>query len=183
MSYLFSIKHDITSKEFKSPDNLEANQYKNLIINWLCRRYNIEEFKYTFKVSFLSFSIWCNTLTISLDVRDEEQQRLFDKLPHIIKGTKQKGTGKLVNKNTLYFKLTDIIPITYPEIVKSVIFHTDKEKDDDGDDFIVYNWKIYLNDNTILLSSSQDKNEPMSIKYVYPTYIETRAFLKYLKGI
>lgn len=181
--HYFAIKHDISSNEFKTPDSTEQMQYGHLVINWLCRRYDYRCFSYSFKTTWITITIWENKLCISLDLRDVEQQRLFDHLPDEIKGTKQKGTGKLVNTNSLYFNVDEIVKFDYPAIVKTELWHTYKSKDNDGDDFYSYTYKLHLSDGTILYSLSQDKKEPISMQYTFPAKIQERAFLKYLKGI
>lgn len=149
----------------------------------LCRRYDYPYYKHSFQDSFLTFNIWDNELSISFDFRCEEQSKLFEALPKEIKGYKQKWTGKMVNLKNLYFTLTDFIKVEYPEIRKQELFKTDRSKDNDGDDFYVYNYKVHLADGSILLFSNQSKNEPLNMNWIYPTYINTRAFLRYLKGI
>lgn len=181
--HYFAIKHDIMSKEFKTPDSSERMPYGHLIINWLCRRYDYRCFSYTFKTTWISWTIWGNQLSISLDFRDVEQKRLFDFLPDEIKGVKQRGTGKLVNTKSLYFKVDEIIKFDYPIIVKTELWHTDKSKDNDGDDFYSYTYKLHLSDGTVIFSLTQDKKEPISMEYTYPAKIQERAFLKYLRGL
>jgi hypothetical protein len=183
MSTLFSIKHDLSAIEFKMPDSLEQKPYRPLILDWLSRRYDLKPFQHSFKDQWLSYNIWCGQLTISHNTRVEEQVELFNSLPDNIKGCKQQGTGKMVNLKTLYFTLSDFLKIEYPEITKQELFKTDRSKDDDGDDFIVYNYKVHLSDGTILYYSNQKLNEPMDMQYLFPTYIQERAFLRYIKGI
>lgn len=181
--HYFGIKHDIHAKEFKSPDHLEQKDYRPLILDWLCNRYELPRYQHSFRDQFLSFNIWGNKLWISFDFRCEEQSALFDKLPAEIKGTKQAGTGKMVNLKSLYFILSDIINFDYPAIVSGEIVDTDRSKDNDGDICYSYTWKYKLSDGTFLYHLNQNKDEIIDSEHTFPANIQTRAFCRYLKGL
>lgn len=181
--HYFAIKHDIKSNEFKMPDTLEQGQYAPLIFDWLCNRYELPPYKHSFKDRFMQFNIWGNQLWISFDFRCEEQKELFDKLPNEIKGTKQKGTGKMVNLKSLYFTVSDLISFEYPYITDVKLFHHAKSKDNDGDDFNSYTWLYTLSDGSKLYHLNQSLTEIIDKEHTFPANIQTRAFCRYLKGL
>lgn len=189
--HLFAIKHNPANlSEFKSPDSLEANFYKPMILTWLASRYGIK-YIHSFRDKFISFHAYefNDTISISLDLRDENQQKLFKELPEEIKGCRQKGTGKLVNKTTIYIPHKDLFELSYPQVVNWKLFHTEKSKDNDGDDFYSYTWKIFLSDNTVVYSSNNSNSQLKDIKVtedwvlsklVLEWMIQTRTFLDYI---
>lgn len=177
--HYFAVKHDLKSNEFKSPDSLEQGKYKPIILDWLSRVYDFGKYEHSFKDQWINLSVY-DEVSISFDKRVPEQLALLNALPARIKGAIQSNSLKIVNNDTVYIPISKIVTIDYPTIKSVELFYTDKSKDNDGDPFEDYTYKLHLSDGTILWSLSQDKNEPISMEYSFRWDIQQRAFLKHL---
>jgi hypothetical protein len=161
---------------------------KPQVLDWLASLVNIQ-FNHHFSDRWVKINIWDNVLTISLDFRQPAQKELFDLLPDSYKGVKQIGTNKLVNKTTLYFKISDLFPINYPDIIKSELINKKKHQSgsggwiDVGDFFYTYDWLVYLSDGTTIKHHNQNKTMDM-IKddCIYNTKIQKREFINFIKN-
>lgn len=162
------------------------NEIKNLkpaVIDWLIEKFNLNiKYEHSFKDQWISVNIWDGQLTISFDTRQPEQVQLFNALPAEIKGTKQHGTGKMVNLQTLYFDMNKEFTINYPEIKSKEIVGKVKHTDNDGDTFYVYSWLVKMNDETEMIFTNQDNNKLDIEKWIYPTRIQERFLTTTLCG-
>lgn len=178
MQYYFSLKHDIRSDTYKSPNTLEMNRYKKPIIDWLFRRFDIKPFDVE-HTQWISYSIWDGNLSISFDFRQPSQKKLFDLLPDSIKGIPRISDGKMVNLNTLYFNVNDIRPVIYPDIISKELLIKDSMIDDDGDTFYEWVYKVKLSDDTFVIMTTQKEGE-LPLDFIFKSKIESRTFYHHL---
>lgn len=168
------------------PLNCLDKKYKLMILSWLANKVSknfMKKYKHDFRDQWIIWSIYDDTIFIMLDFRVDAQKQLFDKLPDKNKGCLQKGTGKLVNKKTLYFPLEPEIETPFPKIIKHELFQTIKHKDNDGDKFYEYYWEVFLEDGTSIEYRNQDSKMDLtekSLKYMW--MLQERAFRQFLDG-
>jgi len=162
--------------------------YNSLLLDWLSSLVNYS-FIHSFSDNWAKYNIWDGELMVSLDFRQNTHKELFDLLPSKYKGCKQKGTGKLVNEKTLYFKLFDFIDISYPEIESSILIQRHKHQSTEhgwnivGEYFYTYNWLVSLSDGTdIHYSNQEDKMDMIKGDFIYNARIQERAFKSFLES-
>lgn len=155
-------------------------------LDWLSSLVNYD-FKHNFSDRWILVNIWDNILSISFDFRQSNQKELFELLPDKYKGCKQYRTGKLVNKKTLYFTLSDLFKIEYPDIVSSELIKTTKHQSgsggwiDVGEFFYTYDWLVHLSDNTTIDYNNQtNKMDMVKGDYIYNCRIQEREFINFL---
>lgn len=161
--------------------------YYSIILDWFSNMVD-HSFIHSFRDKWMMYSIWNGTLSIRLDLETKEQKELFDLLPSNYKGCAQYGTGKLVNERVLYFKVEDIIPISYPDIIGSKLIHKEKHQStnhgwiETGCYFYTYDWQVLLSDETSILYHNQlDKMDMIKGDYIYNARIQEREFYKFLE--
>lgn len=159
---------------------------KSKVLDWLSSLVD-HEFTHHFSDNFISVNIWDDVLTIGLDFRQPNQTELFEKLPQQIKGCLQRGTGKLVNTNTLYFKVSDVCKVDYPDITGSELIKKDEHQSgsggwiDVGEYFYTYDWRVNLSDGTFVEYHTQKDTMDLTENHViYKTLIQKREFLNFI---
>lgn len=160
---------------FKNTDAINSKKYKPAVIDWLVNRFGLSPYNHSFKDQWIVVSIWDGSLSIYFDTRQPEQVELFNSIPDEFKGCLQQGTGKLVNKDNLYFYFGKEWQVEYPTITGSKIIKEAKHVDNDGDDFYVYDQLINLSDGTQIIYSNQAKRLDIS-DYSFRTIIQERFF-------
>jgi hypothetical protein len=172
-------------KPFTGKDFVHHKWMKPAILEWLTTKCETPfKFEHTFADQFISVNVWCGEMNVSLDFRQPGHKALFNALPDKYKGTNQKHTGKRVNLDTLYFKLSEHFEINYPEVaVQPTIIHTQAHKGNDDDTFYVYTWLIKLTDGTEMNWENQEKEWFFSAEnsfgtFILPTYTEERYLLE-----
>jgi hypothetical protein len=160
--------------------------YKPRILDWLSSLVN-HKFKHHHSDNWIIVSIWDDVLTITLDFRQPNQLELFNKLPTHLKGCLQIGTNKLVNEKTLYFKVSEICNVNYPDIIWHKLINKTKHQSgskgwtDTGDFFYTYKWELFLSDNTsIMYSNQRNKMDMVKGNYIYNKTIQEREFKKFI---
>jgi len=161
---------------------MEINKSK--VLDWLSAMVN-HTFNHHFSDKWINVNIWNNDLTISFDSRQENQVELFNKLPDNIKGCIQRNTNKRVNEKTLYFKVSEICNIIYPDIVSNKLIKKTKHQSgsggwiDVGEYFYTYDWEVLLSDNTTINYNNQEpKMDMIKGDYSFNRRIQEREFKK-----
>lgn len=169
---------------------MKSDNHKSKILDWLSSLVN-HSFEHHFSDKWISVDIWDNIVSISLDLRQPNQLELFNKLPKENKGCLQKGTGKLVNEQTLYFKLSDICEIEYPTIVShKLIKRNEHQESEKGGWYIVgsywysYDWELTLSDNTTIQYNNQkNKMDLKESSRIFKNIIQEREFFKFIDSL
>lgn len=160
-------------------DHIHDKKTKPMILDWLASTVGTE-FQHSYSDQWIVWSIWNGNLDISLDFRQTTHRELFEKLPNANKGCLS-WEGKLVNTKTLYYKVSNLTKVDYPDIVRHRLIRHIRHKDDDGDTFYVYEWEVFLSDGSSLFYSNQDKCMDMvKSNFSYRCTIEQRAFINFL---
>lgn len=162
---------------------------KSKVLDWLSSLIDYK-FKHHFSDRWISVNVWDNTLSISFDHRQSNQVELFNKLPKEIKGCLQKGTGILVNENTLYFTLSELVNIIYPKIVSyKQIKNTRHNESVKGGGYVkgsywyTYDWELTLSDgSTIEYHNQVNKMNLTESDYIFKCRIEEREFNKFIEN-
>jgi hypothetical protein len=155
---------------------------KPKILSFLCKIFNCVDFQHSFHDQFISWTIWDGVLSIRLDLRNEMQKNLLNSTPIYFKGTPQQRTLKIVNENTIYIRLKDLIKIDYPNIIECKLLSKNKEKCDAGDSFYSYNWEVFLDDNSSIFHYNQkEKCDIRKGDFIYDKIIQERAFVSFLE--
>ena len=165
---------------FKSLDALDK-KYKPKIIKWLCSLFGYQDYPHSFKDQWINWNIWDGEMSISFDLRQEEQVKLLSMIHPRFIGCPQQGTLKIVNEKSFYLSLKRLLHINYPRITSHKLTQKVHHKDNDGDDFYVYYWTVYLDDDTCISYSNQ--SPVMDLKkgdFSYNATIQQRAFCNFL---
>lgn len=162
-------------KPFRIIDVIHLKTFKPAVIDWLVNRFSLPPFNHSFKDQWIRVNIWDGSLSIGFDTRQAEQVALFNSIPDEFKGCLQRGTGKLVNKDNLYFYFDKEWQVEYPTITGSKIIKETKHVDNDGDDFYVYDQLINLSDGTQIIYSNQNKKLDIA-DCSFRTIIQERFF-------
>lgn len=152
----------LSENVFKSFDSLEISARNKDVIDWLVAKFDLPAYEHSFKDKFILTNIWNGRISISVDKRVPEQVALFNSIPDNYKGTPQYQTGKIVNKDTLYFNLNNEFEIPYPKILSSKIIIKQKHKDDDNDIFYTYDHELKLSDGTFAIYHNQSEKMDIS---------------------
>lgn len=169
---------------------MKYDKYKPKILDWLSSLVN-HTFTHHFSDKWISVNISNNQLSISFDFRQPNQVELFDKLPNEIKGCLQDGTGKLVNKKTLYFKVSEIVTFEYPTIISSKLITNVKHQESEkggwyikGKYYNSYDWELTLSDgSTIEYSNYKDTMDLKETDLIFKTKIEEKEFYKFIENL
>jgi len=159
-------------------------KYKPLILKWLSGLFGYENYPHSFKDQWITWNIWDGELSVSFDLRQEEQVRLLSLIHPRFLGCPQYKTLKVVNEKSFYLQLKQLLYIEYPEIKGSKKISQTKHKDNDGDIFHTYDWEVFLSDgSSILYHNQKDKMDMRQGDFIYNATIQERAFVKFLQGI
>jgi hypothetical protein len=172
-------------KVFYSYDSTEISKRNYQVIDWLVKKFDLPPYNHSFRDGFALIRIWVGQLTISFDFRCEEQKALFDAIPNEYKGTKQVGTGKLVNEKTLYFDLNKEFDIPYPEVIKINIVKDwwDGPKHD-SDSIHFFEFELTLADGSIYHNKEQKPHLSKGFyDYVLPSKIQQKFFYEQVEKI
>lgn len=157
-------------------------KYKPLILKWLSSVFEYENYPHSFKDQWINWNICNGQLQIIFDTRAEEQAKLLSLIHPRFLGTVQYKTLKIVNQKTFYLRLSDLLHIDYPEIQKSRQISETKQIDNDGDTFYIYEWEVFLSDDSsIIYSNQKNKMDMTKGDFIYNDMIQERAFVKFLE--
>lgn len=157
---------------------------KPLILEWLSNLFGYENYPHSFKDQWINWNIWDGELSISFDLRQDEQVKLLSLIHPRFLGCPQYKTLKVVNEKSFYLHLKQLLHIEYPEIIGSKKINQTKHKDNDGDTFYTYDWEVFLSDgSSILYHNQKDKMDMVKGDFIYNATIQERAFVKFLQGV
>lgn len=165
---------------YKLPNALDK-QYKPLILKWLSNHFKIP-YNHSFKDQWITWNVWNSILSINLDLRDENQRKLFEMLPNHIKGTIQYKTLKHVNTDVIYIPLNMFLNLKYPTIVKDRVIKTITHSESGESDWYEYDREISLSDGTSIYHRNQSKTQGLEYNgFIYKSILDTRTFYNFLK--
>lgn len=157
---------------------------KPLILKWLSSLFGYENYPHSFKDQWINWNIWNGELSVSFDLRQEEQVKLLSLIHPCFLGCPQFKTLKVVNEKSFYLHLKRLLHIEYPEIKDSKKINQTKHTDNDGDTFYTYDWEVFLSDgSSILYHNQKDKMDMVKGDFIYNATIQERAFVKFLQGV
>jgi hypothetical protein len=107
-------------------------KYKPLILKWLSGLFGYENYPHSFKDQWITWNIWDGELSVSFDLRQEEQVRLLSLIHPRFLGCPQYKTLKVVNEKSFYLQLKQLLYIEYPGIKGSKKISQTKHKDNDN---------------------------------------------------
>jgi hypothetical protein len=164
-------------------------KYKPLILKWLSSLFGYKNYPHSFKDQFISWNIWDGELTVTFDLRQEEQAKLLSLIHPRFLGCPQYKTLKVVNEDSFYLQLRDLLYIKYPEITGNIFLSRRNQRGGTGgchsasDDFYTYDWEVFLSDGTSLFYHNQkDKMDMVKGGFIYNARIQERAFVNFLQG-
>lgn len=165
-----------------------TTKQKALILDWLSSLVGYV-FPHQFSDQFIHVSIWNDQLSIGLDFRQPAQLDLFEKLPKELKGCLQYGTGKLVNEQNLYFKISEICSFIYPTINYSKLIRREKHQSgsggwiDVGEYFYTYDWELTLSDGSTIFHHNQSEiMDLVEESVLFRTKIQEKEFFKFINS-
>ena len=171
---------------YRKQDALDK-KVKPLILDWLSKLFDYDNYPHSFKDQWINWSVWDGELSVSFDLRQEEQVKLLSFIHPRFLGCPQYKTLKVVNENNFYLRLKQLLPINYPEITGSKLLSKDKQRGGTGgwsspsDDFYTYDWEVFLNDGSSVFYHNQNDKMDMEYKgFTYNAIIQERAFVRYL---
>jgi hypothetical protein len=172
---------------YNKSDVRDSKTLKPLILKWLCELFNYNNYPHSFKDQWISWTIWQGELSVSFDLRQDEQIKLISLIHPRFLGCPQHRTLKIVNETNFYLQLDRLLDIKYPEIKNSRLIRRNKERGGTGgwsspsDDFYTYDWEVFLSDSTsIFYHNQKDKMDMVKGDFVYTATIQERAFVEFL---
>lgn len=176
-------KNDVSRSPYRKLSALDK-KVKPLILKWLSNLFGYENYPHSFKDQWITWNIWNGELSVSFDLRQEEQVKLLSLIHPRFLGCPQYKTLKVVNEKSFYLHLKQLLHIEYPEIKGSKKINATKHKDNDGDTFYTYDWEVFLSDgSSILYHNQKDKMDMVKGDFIYNATIQERAFVKFLDGV
>ena len=173
----------LAAHPYRKLDALDK-KYKPLILKWLSSLFGYENYPHSFKDQWINWDIWDGELSVSFDLRQEEQVKLLSLIHPRFLWCPQYKTLKVVNEKSFYLHLKQLLHIEYPEIKGSKKIDQTKHKDNDGDTFYTYDWEVFLSDgSSILYHNQKDKMDMVKGDFIYNATIQERAFVKFLDGV
>lgn len=173
-----------TVSVYKCKDALDK-EIKPLILKWLAGLFGYENYPHSFKDQWVrwSFSVNNEKISIGFDHHGTEEHRKLLSLIHPrFLGTPQYNTLKIVNEDSFYISLSDIVHIEYPNIIGHKLEQKVRHTDNDGDVFYVYYWTVFLSDGTgIAYQNQTDKMDMVKHDWHYTRYLNERAFVTFLQ--
>lgn len=174
---------------YKKADKLDKTT-KPLILKWLCKQFECENYPHSFKDQWITWNIWDGILTIGFDLRQEEQKKIISLIPPQFMGTPQYKTLKIVNEYNFYLHLDKLLDINYPDIESSKLVNKTKEAGGTGgwtspsDYFYTYDWEVILSDTTSIYYHNQsEKMDMIKGDFIYNKTIQERTFLNFLNQL
>lgn len=162
--------------------NALDNKYKPLILKWLSKVFGYDNYPHSYKDQWINWKVWDGELSISFDLRQEEQAKLLSLIPPNFLGRPQYKTLKIVNEKVFYLRLDDFLYVEYPKIVGSKRINKIAHKSSD-DIFYVYHWEVFLDDHTsVVYSNQKDKMDMVKGDFNYNTTLQERAFVEFLEN-
>lgn len=181
------MKSNIITEPFVTADAMD-NKIKPLILKWLTKHFGYKDYPHSFRDQWITWNIWDGEISVGFDSRIDEHNKLLSLIKPQYLGTPQAGTGKIVNTDTFYLDLKDLIDIKYPEIIKSSLMRINSHKGgtngwhSPSDDLFSYTWRIYLDDGTsIIYSNHKEVMDMVKGDFIYDSIIQERAFIKYIE--
>lgn len=154
---------------------------KPLILTWLADLFGYKDYPHSFKDQYINWSIWDNHISVSFDLRQEEQVKLISLMHPRFLGAIQSGTLKIVNEKCFYMDIERLGHIKYPKIINSKRTNKTSHKDNDGDIFYTYDWEVFLEDETSIYYHNQTDKMDLEYKgFTYNSIIQERFFVNYL---
>lgn len=182
-------KPHVSSSPYRRVDALDK-KCKPLILKWLSSLFGYADYPHSFKDQWISWGIWDGKLSVSFDLRQEEQAKLLSLIHPRFLGCPQYKTLKVVNEESFYLQLKDLLDIKYPEITGSKLLSKDKQRGGTGgwhsasDDFYTYDWEVFLSDGSSLFYHNQkDTMDMIKGDFIYNATIQERAFVNFLHGV
>jgi len=176
-------KNDVSRSPYRKLSALDK-KVKPLILKWLSNLFGYENYPNSFKDQWITWNIWNGELSVSFDLRQEEQVKLLSLIHPRFLGCPQYKTLKVVNEKSFYLHLKQLLHIEYPEIKGSKKIDQTKHKDNDGDTFYTYDWEVFLSDgSSILYHNQKDSMDMVKGDFIYNATIQERAFVKFLEGV
>lgn len=183
-----SCQTDVSSSPYRKLSALDK-KIKPLILKWLSNLFGYENYPNSFKDQWISWNIWDGELSVSFDLRQEEQLKLLSLIHPCFLGCPQYKTLKVVNEKNFYLQLKQLLHIEYPEITGSKLLSKDKQRGGTGgwhsasDDFYTYDWEVFLSDGSSLFYHNQkDTMDMVKGDFIYNATIQERAFVNFLQG-
>lgn len=162
----------------------------SLILKWLSNLFSYENYPSSFKDQWITWNIWDGELSVSFDLRQEEQVKLLSVIHPRFLGCPQYKTLKIVNEKNFYLQLKQLLDIEYPEITGSKLLSKDKQRGGTGgwysasDDFYTYDWEVFLSDGSSLFYHNQkDTMDMVKGDFIYNSTIQERTFVNFLQGV
>lgn len=172
---------------YKRIDALDKT-VKPLILKWLAELFNYEDYPSSFKDQWIRWNIWDGEISVSFDLRQEEQVKLLSLIHPRFLGVPQSRSLKIVNEKNFYLDIKSLLHIEYPEITESKLLKKNKERGGTGgwhspsDDFYTYDWEVSLSDgSSIYYHNQNDKMDMVKGDYTYLSTIQQRAFVNFLQ--
>ena len=173
----------LAAHPYRKLDALDK-KYKPLILKWLSSLFGYENYPHSFKDQWINWDIWDGELSVSFDLRQEEQVKLLSLIHPRFLWCPQYKTLKVVNEKSFYLHLKQLLHIEYPEIKGSKKIDQTKHKDNDGDTSYTYDWEVFLSDgSSILYHNQKDKMDMVKGDFIYNATIQERAFVKFWEGV
>ena len=170
--------------------NALDKEIKPLLLTWLSNLFGYKTYPHSFKDQWINWNIWDGILSISFDLRQEEQIKLLSLIHPRFLGTPQYKTLKIVNEKNFYLPLKNLLHIEYPEITGSKLLSKNKQLGGIGgwnspsDYFYNYDWEIFLSDGSSIFYHNQKNTMDMVKKdFIYNVTIQERAFVNFLQGV
>lgn len=172
--------------------SLSDKDVRTLLLKWLFKQFGNNDHTPSFKDGWILPNItFNNRLSVSFDSRVEEQMELIKMIPPQFMGTPQKRTLLIVNPQTFYLDLNDLLDLKYPSIVDYRLVKTNTHKGGKGgwsspsDEFQSYDWELMLSDGTMMDHNNQSKTidiAALETSWIYRSRIEEREFIKFLES-
>jgi len=102
-------KSDISGNPYRRLNALDKKM-KPLILKWLSNLFGYENYPNSFKDQWIYWSIWDGKLTVSFDLRQEEQVKLLSLIHPRFLGCPQYVTLKIVNEQTFFISFLMVSP-------------------------------------------------------------------------
>jgi hypothetical protein len=178
---------DVGSEPYARLSALDT-KVKPLILKWLSGLFGYKNYPNSFKDQWITWNIWDGVLSVSFDLRQEEQVKLLSLIHPRFLGCPQYKTLKIVNEKNFYLELKQLLHIEYPEITGSRLLIKDKHRGgtngwySTSDDFYTYDWEVFLSDGTSILYRNQKYTMDM-VKgdFIYNATIQERGFVNFLQ--
>lgn len=165
-------------------------KYKPLILKWLSNLFGYINYPHSYADQWIRWHIWDGELSVSFDLRQQEQVKLLSLIHPRFLGVPQSKTLKIVNETSFYLQLKSLLHIEYPEIIGSKLLRKNKERGGKGgwysesDNFYTYDWEVLLSDGSSIFYHNQvDIMDMIKGGYTYNSTIQKRAFIQFLNNI